>query len=71
MLTEHTCIGLEVHARPVVAAANDVAAGEVFKPRVTQSHDHTCSSVTSLSDRVAVAYEAGPTGFGCFRALTE
>jgi hypothetical protein len=35
---ERTSVGLDVHARSVVAAAIDGQTGEVFKARLTPSH---------------------------------
>jgi transposase len=54
----------------VVAAAIDGVTGELFQARLTPSYDHIRSWVTGLPGPVAVTYEAGPTGFGLYRALT-
>lgn len=70
MLYERTSVGLDVHARSVVAAAIDGVTGEVKRARLTPSHDHIRSWVCELEGPVAVAYEAGPTGFGLYRSLT-
>ncbi|GAA5011787.1 hypothetical protein GCM10023317_48920 [Actinopolymorpha pittospori] len=70
MFVERTSVGLDVHARSVVAAAIDTATGEVFKERLTPSHDHVRGWLRGLPGPVAVAYEAGPTGFGRARVLT-
>ena len=70
MLTERTSVGLDVHARSVVAAAIDGVTGELIQSRLTPSHDHIRSWLSNLPGPVAVAYEAGPTGFGLSRALT-
>ena len=70
MFTERTSVGLDVHARSVAAAAIDGVTGELFQSRLTLSYDHIRSSVASLPGPVAVAYEAGPTGFGLYRSLT-
>ncbi|MCL3863309.1 IS110 family transposase [Actinotalea sp. K2] len=59
-----------MHARSVVAAAIDTSTGEVFRSRLTPSHEHVLSWVRGLPGPVAVAYEAGPTGFGLHRAVT-
>jgi len=67
---ERTSVGLDVHARSVVAAAIDGVTGELMQARLTPSHEHIRSWVGSLPGPVAVAYEAGPTGFGLSRALT-
>ena len=71
MFTERTSIGLDVHARSVAAAAIDGITGEVFQTRLTPSDEHIRSWISQLPGPVAVAYEAGPTGFGLYRALTE
>lgn len=71
MFTERTSVGLDVHARSVAAAAIDGVTGELFQSRLTPAYDHIRSWVSALPGPVAVAYEAGPTGFGLYRALTE
>lgn len=70
MFTERTSVGLDVHARSVAAAAIDGVTGELFQTRLTPAHDHIRSWIRDLPGPVAVAYEAGPTGFGLCRALT-
>ena len=71
MFSERTSVGLDVHARSVVAAAIDGVSGEVFKARLTPDHRDVLRWVQDLPGPVAVTYEAGPTGFGLYRALTE
>jgi transposase len=63
-------VGLDVHARSVVAAAIDGVTGELVQARLTPAHDHVREWVQGLPGPVAVAYEAGPTGFGLYRTLT-
>jgi transposase len=70
VFTERTSVGLDVHARSVVAAAIDGVTGELIQSRLTPSHEHIASWLSDLPGPVAVAYEAGPTGFGLFRFLT-
>ena len=70
MFIERTSVGLDVHARSVVAAAIDGVTGELFQSRLTPSYDHVLSWLAGLPGPVAVVYEAGPTGFGLFRSLT-
>jgi transposase len=70
VLVERTSVGLDVHARSVAAAAIDGVTGELRQARLTPSHDHIRSWIQDLDGPVAVAYEAGPTGFGLYRALT-
>jgi transposase len=54
----------------VIAAAIDGVTGELIQSRLTPSYEHIRSWLTDLPGPVAVAYEAGPTGFGLFRSLT-
>ena len=70
MFSERTSVGLDVHARSVAAAGIDGVTGELFRTKLTPSHEHIRSWLASLPGPVAVAYEAGPTGFGLSRALT-
>jgi transposase len=70
VFTERTSVGLDVHARSVVAAAIDGVTGELVQARLTPSHEHVRSWLGDLPGPVAVAYEAGPTGFGLSRSLT-
>lgn len=69
MFSERTSVGLDVHARSVVAAAIDTTTGEVFRARLVPSHEQICGWVGELPGPVAVTYEAGPTGFGLSRVL--
>lgn len=71
MFTERTSVGLDVHARSVAAAAIDGVTGELVQSRLTPSHEHILSWLQDLPGPVAVAYEAGPTGFGLCRTLRE
>ena len=70
MFSERTSVGLDVHARSVVAAAIDGVTGEVFRARLTPAHREVIGWVRGLPGPSAAAYEAGPTGFGLCRALT-
>ena len=69
MFAERTSVGLDVHARSVVAAAIDGVTGELFQRRLIPSHEQIRSWLDDLPGPVAVAYEAGPTGFGLARWL--
>jgi transposase len=69
VFTERTSVGLDVHARSVVAAAIDGVTGELVRTRLTPSHEHIRCWLGELPGPVAVAYEAGPTGFGLARSL--
>ena len=64
MFGERTSVGLDVHARSVVAAAIDGQTGEVFKARLTPSHADVLEWIARLPGPCAVVYESGPTGFG-------
>ena len=70
MFCERTSVGLDVHARSVVAAAIDGRSGEVFRARLTPSHTDVIEWVGTLPGPCGVVYEAGPTGFGLARALS-
>jgi transposase len=70
VLVERTSVGLDVHARSVVAAAIDGVTGELVRARLSPSHEQIRSWIGQLDGPVVVAYEAGPTGFGLYRALT-
>jgi transposase len=70
VFTERTSVGLDVHARSVAAAAIDGVTGELVQAKLTPSHDHVRSWIMALPGPVAVAYEAGPTGFGLYRSLS-
>jgi transposase len=59
-----TSVGLDVHARSVVACGMDGRSGELFERRLTPDHGDIKSWIRSLPGPVAVTYEAGPTGFG-------
>jgi transposase len=70
LFTERTSVGLDVHARSVAAAAIDGVTGELFQAKLTPSYDHITSWLQDKPGPVAVAYEAGPTGFGLYRHLS-
>jgi transposase len=53
-----------------VAAAIDGVTGEVIRARLTPSYKHIQEWIKQLPGPVAVAYEAGPTGFELYRVLT-
>jgi transposase len=70
VFTERTSVGLDVHARSIAAAAVDAVTGELFQARLRPSVQHVESWLRELPGPVAVAYEAGPTGFGLYRHLS-
>src|SRR6201988_202954 len=67
---QRTSVGLDVHARSIVACGLDADTGEVFARRLCPAHREVLEWIGGLPAPVAVAYEAGPTGFGRARALT-
>lgn len=69
MFSERMSVGLDVHARSVVACAIDTVSGEVARGRLCPDPEEVLGWLGRLSGPVAVAYEAGPTGFGLARAL--
>jgi transposase len=69
LFTERTSVGLDVHARSVVAAAIDTRTGELFRQRLVPSTQSVLEWLIRLPGPIAVTYEAGPTGFGLARAL--
>jgi transposase len=64
-----TSVGLDVHARSVVACGLDGRSGELFERRLTPDHADIMAWIRSLPGPVRVTYEAGPTGFGLARYL--
>jgi transposase len=62
-------VGLDVHARKVVAAVVDGETGELSVWRVSGETAEVVAFCAGLPGPVRVAYEAGPTGFALARAL--
>lgn len=69
MLGQRTSVGLDVHARSVVACGLDRETGAVVERRLTPDHREIVGWIEGLPGPVAVTYEAGPTGFFLARAL--
>lgn len=69
MSVQRTSVGLDVHARSVVACGLDRETGEVIERRLTPDHGEILGWIGALPAPVAVTYEAAPTGFGLARAL--
>jgi len=67
-MNEASWVGLDVHARSVVAGVIDEASGEVRSLRVTPGREATVAWLKTLPAPVRVVYEAGPTGYGLARA---
>jgi transposase len=70
VVKERTSVGLDVHARSVVATGLDSVTGEVFKQRLLPASEVVIDWLRRLPGPVAATYEAGPTGFGLARYLT-
>jgi transposase len=64
-----TWVGLDVHAKSVVAGLICEGTGELSVMRATHRTEELVRWVGELDPPVRVAYEAGPTGFGLARAL--
>jgi len=64
-----TSVGLDVHARSVVACALDGRTGELVERRLTPDYGELLAWLRSLPGPIEVTYEAGPTGFGLARFL--
>ena len=62
-MSEGSCVGLDVHARSVVAGVIDVGSGEVRSLRVPAGSEATVTWLKTLPAPVRVVYEAGPTGY--------
>jgi transposase len=67
-MNEGSWVGLDVHARSVVAGVIDAGSGEVRSLRVPAGCDATVAWLTMLPPPVRVVYEAGPTGYRLARA---
>jgi transposase len=63
-----TWVGLDVHARSTHAAAIDSMTGELTRARFGPGVDEPLAWLTALEGPVRACYEAGPTGFGLYRA---
>ncbi|MGB7979854.1 MAG: IS110 family transposase [Candidatus Nanopelagicales bacterium] len=68
---ERTSVGLDVHARSVVACAIDGATGELHRAKLSPDFGEIDRWLGGLEGPLAVVYEAGPTGFGLARHLTS
>jgi transposase len=59
---------MDVHARSTSAFAIDVVSGEITRMRFGPGVDAPVAWLSELEGPVHACYEAGPTGFGLFRA---
>jgi transposase len=64
-------VGLDVHVASVEAFAIDIVSGEVRGQRLSGRIADVVGWCVGLPVAVRAVYEAGPTGFGLARALTE
>ena len=70
-MNEGSWVGLDVHARSVVAGVLVGGSGELRSLRLPPGYEETVGWLKSLPGPVRVAYEAGPTGYGLARACLE
>jgi transposase len=70
-MSEGSWVGLDVHARSVVAGVIDGESGEVRSLRLPPGCAATVSWLQRLPPPVRVVYEAGPTGYRLARACAE
>lgn len=63
-----TWVGLDVHARSTHGAAIDVMTGELTRVRFGAGLEGPVAWLAQLPGPVRACYEAGPTGFGLYRA---
>jgi transposase len=62
-------VGLDVHARSVLAVMIDGESGELRSRRLSGTTSEVVEFCGSLPGPTRAAYEAGPTGYGLARAL--
>jgi len=67
-MAEGTWVGLDVHARKVVAGVLDARSGEVRSLRAPALAAETVEWLRQFAAPIRVGYEAGPTGYGLARA---
>src|ERR1035437_734088 len=65
-----TYAGLDVHARSTHATAIDVSTGELVRARFGPGIEEPVVWRQGLPGPVRACYEAGPTGFGLYRAAS-
>src|SRR4051794_26366552 len=70
-MSEGSWVGLDVHARSVVAGVIDMGSGEVRSLRVPAGSGATVAWLKTLPAPVRVVYEAGATGYGLARLCAE
>lgn len=65
-----TWVGFDVHARSTHAAAIDSMTGELTRIRFGSGVEGPLAWLAELPGPVKACYEAGPTGFGLYRAAS-
>ncbi len=70
-MVEGSWVGLDVHARKVVAGVLDAKSGELRSLRAPTLPAETVEWLRQFPAPVRVAYEAGPTGYGLARACSD
>ncbi|MGZ4248417.1 MAG: IS110 family transposase [Solirubrobacteraceae bacterium] len=63
-----TWVGMDVHARSTHAAAISLMTGEIERMRFGPGVEAPVAWLAQLPGPVHACYEAGPTGFGLYRA---
>ena len=63
-----TWVGMDVHARSTHAAAMNLLSGEIERRRFGPGVEAPVAWLSELAGPVHACYEAGPTGFGLYRA---
>jgi transposase len=71
MAKARSLVGLDVHARKVVAAVLDAESGELQTFSMSAESGEVAAFCAGLPRPVRVAYEAGPTGYGLARELAR
>jgi transposase len=66
-----TYVGFDVHARSAHAAAIDVMTGELSRVRFGAGVEDPVAWLGTLAGPVRACYEAGPTGYGLYRAAVD
>ena len=70
-MVEGSWVGLDVHARSVVAGVLDAGTGELRTLGVPRESELTVAWLQTLPQPTPVAYEAGPTGYGLARGCAQ
>lgn len=68
MVGTMTWVGLDVHARSTHAAAVDPVTGEIWRRVFGGGTEEPVAWLAGLPGPVRACYEAGPSGFGLYRA---